>query len=68
MENWVKKWIRPNMVLNIFHFGLELGQLRREKRRGKKEEKKRRRRRKKGMRKEAFNVWILVKEVYGICV
>ena len=38
MENWTKKWIRPNMVLNISHFGLELGHLRREKRRGEEEE------------------------------
>ena len=34
MENWTQKWIRPNMVLNISHFGLELGHLRREKKRG----------------------------------
>ena len=52
MENWTQKWIRPNMVLNISHFGLELGHLRREKRRGeeekeRREEEKKRRRRKK---------------------
>ena len=40
MENLAKKWIRPNMVLNISHFGLELGHLRREKRRGEEEKKK----------------------------
>ena len=55
MENWAQKWIRPNMVLNISHFGLELGHLCREKRKEKKrkrEEKKRRRRKKKGIREE----------------
>ena len=41
MKNWTKKWIRPNMVLNISHFGLELGHLRREKRRGEKEKERR---------------------------
>ena len=68
MENCTKKWIKPNMVLNISHFCLELGHFRREKRR-REEEKRRRRRRKKGRREEkAFKVWILVKELYGICV
>ena len=43
MENWTQKWIRPNMVLNISHFGLELGHLRREKRREEEEKEKRRR-------------------------
>ena len=60
MENWTQKWIRPNMVLNMSHFGLELGHLRREKRR-REEEKERRRRKeeegKKGRREEeAFKV------------
>ena len=41
MENWTKKWIRPNMVLKISHFGLELGHLRREKRRGEEEKERR---------------------------
>ena len=63
------KWIRPNMVLNIPDFGLESGHLRREKRRGEEEKERRRRRRKKERREEeAFKVWILVKELYGICV
>ena len=42
MENWTKKWIKPNMVLNISHFGLELGQLRRQKIRGEEEKERRR--------------------------
>ena len=50
MENLTKKWIRPNMVLNISHFGLELGHLCREKRR-REEEKKRKREEEEG-RKE----------------
>ena len=43
MENWTKKWIRPNIVLNMSHFGLELGylHLRREKRRGEEEKERR---------------------------
>ena len=41
MENWTQKLIRPNMVLNISHFGLELGHLRREKRRGEEEKERR---------------------------
>ena len=74
METWTQKWIRPNMVLNISHFGLELGHLCREKRRGeeekerREEEKKKKKERKKGSREEVFKVWILVKELYGICV
>ena len=59
MENWTQQWIRPNMVLNISHFGLELGHLRREKRRGEEEGRR---------EEEAFKVWMLVKELYGICV
>ena len=55
MENWTKKWIRPNMVLNISHFGLELGHLRREKRR-EEEEKERREEEKK--KKEERNARI----------
>ena len=48
-----KKWIRPNMVLNISHFGLELGHLRREKRRGEEEKERREEeKKKKGERKE----------------
>ena len=60
MENWTQKWIRPNMVLNMSHFGLELGHLRREKRRGEEEKERRRRKEeegKKGRREEeAFKV------------
>ena len=41
MKNWTQKWIRPNMVLNISHFGLELGHLHREKRRGEEEKERR---------------------------
>ena len=41
MKNWTKKWIKPNMVLNMSHFGLELGHLRREKRRGEEEKERR---------------------------
>ena len=41
MENRTKKWIRPNMVLNISHFGLRLGHLRREKRRGEEDKERR---------------------------
>ena len=41
MKNWTKKWIRQNMVLNISHFCLELGHLRREKRRGEEEKERR---------------------------
>ena len=53
MENWTQKWIRPNMVLNISHFGLELEQLRREKRRGEEEKERREEeKKKKGERKE----------------
>ena len=52
MENWTQKWIRPNMVLNISHFCLELGHLLE-----RKEEEKKRRKMKKGMREEeAFKV------------
>ena len=50
MENWTQKWIRPNMVLNISHFGLELGHLRREKRRGKEEKERREEEKKKLLR------------------
>ena len=50
MENWTQKWIRPNMVLNISHFGLELGHLHREKRKG--EEKKERREEEKKKKEE----------------
>ena len=59
------------MVLNISHFGLELRHLSREKRRGEEEKERREEEegRKKGRREdEAFKVWILVKELYGICV
>ena len=41
MKNWTQKWIRPNMVLNMSHFGLELGHLRREKRGGEEEKERR---------------------------
>ena len=41
MENWAQKWIRLNMVLNISHFGLELGHLRGEKTRGEEEKERR---------------------------
>ena len=41
MKNWTKKWIRPIMILNISHFGLELEHLRREKRRGEEEKERR---------------------------
>ena len=51
MKNWTKKWIRPNMVLNISRFGLELRHLRREKRRGE-EENKKKEGRKKGEKKK----------------
>ena len=51
MENWTQKLIIPNMVLNISHFGLELGHLHREKRRGEKEKERRRREEEEG-RKE----------------
>ena len=50
MENWTQKWIRPNMVLNISHFGLELGHLHKEKRRG--EEGKERREEEEGKKKK----------------
>ena len=50
MENRAQKWIRPNIVLNISHFGIELGHLRREKRRG--EEEKERREEEKEERKD----------------
>ena len=41
MKIWTQKWIRPNMVLNISYFGLELGHLRKEKRRGEEEKERR---------------------------
>ena len=41
MENCPQKWIRPNMVLNMSYFGLELGHLRGEKRRGEEEKERR---------------------------
>ena len=41
MENWTQKWIRPNMVLNRSHFGLEFEHLSREKRRGEEKKEKR---------------------------
>ena len=65
MENWTKKWIRPNLVLNISYLGLELGHFRREKRRGEREEEKKRRRRRKEERKEeeAFKVWNMCMEI-----
>ena len=46
MENLTKKWIRPNMVLNISHFGLDLGiyvERKDEEKKRKREENKRRR-------------------------
>ena len=52
MENWTKKWIRPNMVLNISHFGLELGHLRREKRREEEEKERREERREEEKKKK----------------
>ena len=52
MENWTQKWIRPNMVLHISHFGLELGHLRREKRRGEEKERREEEKKKKEERKE----------------
>ena len=54
IENWTEKWIRPNMILNISHFGLELGHLRRKKRRGEEEKKRREeeKKKKKEKRKE----------------
>ena len=52
MENLTQKWIRPNMVLNKSHFGLELGHLRREKRRGEEEKERREEEKKKEERKE----------------
>ena len=51
MENWTKKWIRLNMVLNISHFGLELGHLRKKKRRGEEEKERREDGRKEGEKK-----------------
>ena len=61
MENWTKKWIRPNMVLNISHFSLELGHLRREKRRGEEEKiREEEEGRKEGEKKKLLR--------YGICV
>ena len=45
MENRAQKWIRPNIALNISHFGIELGHLRREKRRGEEEKEREKKRR-----------------------
>ena len=59
MENWTKKRIRLNMVLNISHFGLELGYLRREKRRGEEEKERREEEKKKEERKERRRSLIL---------
>ena len=68
MKILTQKWIRPNMVLNISHFGIELGHLRREKKRGKRrreEEKKK----EEGRREvQEFKVWILVKELYSASI
>ena len=74
MENWTQKWIRPNMVLNISHFGLELGYLRREKRRGeeekvRREEEKKRRREEEGVGHgalKACNLYCFMKTIFYI--